>query len=352
MKYFKNALSKKHQLTTTGLFLALLLIMSNRALYKSYLLNSISLQINDEILNSTIRPDSDVKRLDILLRLYKQDRSQTSNSLLSLLDYELWRINEQEQQVILYLTNDKLYEILISKANIAVLKGNLEEAESRYRFALSIKPNSALEWHRLGNVLWLSFQNNKSNLTEAQRTEKIAEIVNAFEESILIDQNNPEYLDSIGWLYFSVKDDPSKAIYYLSKAIDNQNSKNPWTIFKLGLAYRAEGDFVRALELFELAEMHYAGSQVDFLKQIADIQWRLGNQEAAINTVSLAISRQPKCGELYLSLSIYLASACQIQAAEQAFSEGIAKNTCSTEPNILNALIKDFEEQISNPMCK
>lgn len=319
-------------------------------LYRSYILNLYSLRINSDIKSPEQNLTANHERLDVLLTFLDKYRENSYSSFI-LIDYELWETNEYRESEELYKANPKLFEVLVLKASAASAQQDFEEAVTRYRFALSVKPNEATEWYKLGNVLWTYYLENKASLSDEQAEKVVSEITYAFENSLSIEPFNAEYWDSAGWFYFSVQNEPIIAIEYLRKAVDAQEVPNPWTLFKLALAYRIGGELEQALKTLELAEIYYEGPEVDFLRQIADIQWRMGQYNAAINTNSLAILRQPGCSELYFLQSIYLVSACQIEDAQQTFDEGLLKGSCFSDTETLEMLITEARTKFDNQTC-
>lgn len=342
--------SQKPRLTIFLICLFTISIFTADSLFISSTLNVLSLQINLNIRNSDQVNSNNNERLITLLNLISKPNTGT-DPVLILLDHELWETNRYYENQNVYQAHPELYKILMSQADIAAKQSDFDEATARYRFALIIHPNSPTTWNQFGHVLWDDYRANITNLSEQQLSEYIEEITKAFEKSVALDPDNAEFLDSTGWFYFSVHNDPKVAIEYLSKAVSLQEEQDPWTLFKLGLAYRAIGDIEQGLRVFELAEASYVGSEVDFLKQIADIQWRMADYEAAIDTSSLAILRQPDCSELYLMQSVYLISACRIDEAKEAFAEGLSKNICSPNNIVQEELVIEFEIHLANQSC-
>lgn len=117
----------------------------------------------------------------------------------------------------------------IAKLTLATVQhsaGDFRGAEATLRGILSETPRNPIALNNLGYFL-------------AERGEKLDEALKLIEQALVIDPNNPSYLDSLGWTYFKLEKLP-EAEKYLKNALRFDNSSA--TIHEhLGDVYQKQG---------------------------------------------------------------------------------------------------------------
>jgi tetratricopeptide (TPR) repeat protein len=102
--------------------------------------------------------------------------------------------------------------------------GDAASSEKEFRIALQIKPDDADALNALGYTL-------------ADRGIRLDEALSLIQQAVQLDKNNYAYLDSLGWVYYRLKD-LKKAEQFLKMSLDLQSS--PDQLEHLGDVYWAE----------------------------------------------------------------------------------------------------------------
>ncbi|MBN1230356.1 MAG: tetratricopeptide repeat protein [Anaerolineales bacterium] len=163
------------------------------------------------------------------------------------------------------------------------------------------------------NLVWTAFQYQM--LGKEEKTGKTLQ--SAYE----LHPQNPEVVTALGKFYFETGKE-EQAVSLFEKSLHSKR-ENPEILFRIGKFLQKQGASAQSLPYFEKAVQISGNTDLDMIKSLVNIQLKLGKNEAAMNSIDLALSISPEDTGLMKEKGLYLLRTNQPKTAIQYFEKSL-----------------------------